>query len=149
VFVGDPATISKVDGAVFGIWNRSLEQGMLLRHFITRGAGKMPYFTMERISPLIGGRSWPARPTNGALMIAAAAAMNPAHLVIAGIDLYQHPAGRYPGDLFGSNAYSRVHTRSTDLAIIRLALAEYSGEVTIFGDSLREALTHADESHDD
>ena len=149
VFVGDAATISQVDGAMFGIWDRSLEQAMLLRHLITRGVGVMRYFTMERISPLIRDRVWPARPTNGALMIAAAAALNPARLIIAGIDLYQHPEGRYPGDLVGTNAYSRAHTRQTDLDIIRLALAGYRGEVTILGDALQAALTHAGEARHD
>jgi len=146
VFVGDAATISKVDGAVFGIWDRSLEQAMLLRHLVTRGMGAMPYVTMERTSPLIRDRVWPARPTNGALMIAAAAALNPDRLIIAGIDLYQHPEGRYPGDLVGTNAYSRAHTRQTDLDIMRLALAGYHGEVTILGDALQAALTHAGEA---
>ena len=149
VFVGDPATISKVDGVIFGIWNRSLDQGMLLRHLLTRGPGIMRHFTMERISPLIRDRAWPARPTNGALMVAAAAALNPARLIIAGIDLYQHPEGRYPGDLLATNAYSRVHARTTDLDIIRLALAGYHGEVTILGDSLQAALGHAGEARHD
>ena len=149
VFVGDPATLSKVDGAVFGIWNRSLEQGMLLRHLITRGVGIMRYVTMERISPLVRDRVWPARPTNGALMIAAAAALNPARLIIAGIDLYQHPEGRYPGDLLATNAYSRCHARTTDLDIIRLALAGYGGEVTILGDALKAAAADAGEARHD
>lgn len=149
VFVGDPATIHKIDGAVFGFWNRSLEQGMLLRHLLTRGPGIMRSFTMERISPLIRDRAWPARPTNGALMVAAAAAMNPARLIIAGIDLYRHPEGRYPGDLLGTNAYSRVHARTTDLEIMRMALARYSGEVTIMGGSLQEALARSGETHHD
>lgn len=146
VFVGDPATVSRIDGAVFGIWNRPLEQGMLLRHLLTRGPGMMRHFTMERISPLIRDHVWPARPTNGALMIAAAAALNPARLIVAGIDLYQHPEGRYPGDLLATNAYSRVHARTTDLAIIRLALAGYRGELTILGDSLQAALGLTDEA---
>ena len=149
VFVGDAATISKVDGAMFGIWDRSLEQAMLLRHLVTRGVGVMRYVTMERISPLIRDRVWPARPTNGALMIAAAAALNPARLIIAGIDLYQHPEGRYPGDLVGTNAYSRAHSRQTDLDIIRLALAGYHGEVTILGDALQAALAGAGEARHD
>ena len=144
VFVGDPATLHEIDGAIFGIWNRSLEQGMLLRHLISRGPGTMRYFTMERMSPLIRDHAWPARPTNGALMIAAAVALNPARLIIAGIDLYRHPEGRYPGDLVGTNAYSRAHTRTTDLAIIRMALAEYRGEVTILGDSLQDAIADVD-----
>ena len=140
VFVGDPRTIHKVHGAIFGIWNEALEQGMLLRHLVTRGPVRMRYFTMERLSPLVRDHDWPARPTNGALMIAAAAALNPERLIIAGVDLYLHAEGRYPGDLLGENIYCRAHTRETDLNLIRLALAEYRGELIILGDSLREAL---------
>ena len=149
VFVGDPATIHQVDGALFGIWNRALEQGMLLRHLVTGGPHTMRHFTMERICPLIRDHAWPARPTNGALMIAAAVALNPARLIIAGVDLYQHPEGRYPGDLLGTNAYSRVHARTTDLDIIRMALAGYHGEVTIVGDSLQAALAPPNETPHD
>ncbi len=62
VFVGDAATLHKVDAAVFVIWNRSLEQGMLLRHLLARGPGIMRYFTMERIAPVIRDRACPPGP---------------------------------------------------------------------------------------
>jgi hypothetical protein len=143
IFVGDPRTISKVRGAVFGLWDRALEDGMLLRHLVVRGLRPMCYFTMERISPLIRDREWPARPTNGALMVAAAVALRPDRLVIAGVDLYDDPAGRYPGDLMATNACGRAHTRATDLAIIRAALAEYHGERLVLGHTLRAALAEA------
>jgi 3-deoxy-D-manno-octulosonic-acid transferase len=145
VFVGDAATIYKVKGAVFGLWNVSLEYGMLLRHLTTRGPRRMEYFTMERTCPLVRDRQWPARPTNGALMIAAGAALAPERLIIAGVDLYLHPDGRYPGDLLGENQYGRPHTRDTDLDIIRAALADYKGEVLILSDALRTALNAKDE----
>lgn len=140
VFVGDAATLHRLSPRVFGLWNIRLEYGMLLRYLITHGPRRMEYFTMERISPLIRDRSWPARPSNGALMVAAAAALEPKRLTIAGIDLFRHPEGRYPGDARSLNEYSRVHTRGVDMAIIRLALADYRGELVIFGDTLRRAL---------
>jgi hypothetical protein len=140
VFVGDPVTLEKVDGAIFGIWNCDLERGMLLRHLRVRGLRTMRHFTMERTCPIIRDRDWPARPSNGALMVAAAAALEPDELMIAGIDLFKSPLGRYPGDPVGTNAYSRVHTRDTDVAVIREALGAYRGKVTIIGDALRDAL---------
>lgn len=145
VFVGDPATVHKVEHAVFGLWNTSLEYGMLLRHLITRGPVPMKYFTMQRISGIVRDHTWPARPTNGALMIAAAAALEPDRLIIGGVDLYLHPDGRYPGDLLGNNQYARAHSRDTDLAIIRSALAHYRGELVILSDLLRGALDAAGE----
>jgi hypothetical protein len=140
VFVGDPATVHKIKHAIFGLWNTPLEYGMLLRHLITRGPAPMKYFTMERISAVVRDQTWPARPTNGALMIAAGAALEPERLIIAGVDLYLHPDGRYPGDLLGNNQYARAHSRDTDLAIIRAALAQYRGELIILSDALRSAL---------
>ncbi len=140
VFVGDPVTVHKVDHAVFGLWNKSLEHGMLLRHLTRRGPVPMKYFTMERISPIVRDHTWPARPTNGALMIAAAAALHPERLIIGGIDLYLHPDGRYPGDLLGNNQYARTHSRDTDLAMIHSVLAQYRGELIILSDLLSSAL---------
>jgi hypothetical protein len=140
VFVGDPATISEVNGAIFGLWNCDLEQGMLLRHLWVRGLRTMRYVTMERLCPVIRDGNWPARPSNGALMVAAAAALHPDELTIAGIDLFASLEGRYPGDPVGTNAYSRVHTRDTDIAVIGAALAGFQGKVTIIGDALRDAL---------
>jgi hypothetical protein len=140
VFVGDPSTVHKVDSAIFGFWNTPLEYGMLLRRLITRGPVPMRYFTMDRISPIVRDQTWPARPTNGALMIAAGAALAPERLIIAGVDLYLHPEGRYPGDLQGNNQYAHAHSRDTDLAIIRAALAQYSGELIILSELLRSAL---------
>lgn len=140
VFVGDPLTLEKVEGAVVGIWNRELERGMRLRHLRVHGLRTMRYVTMERIAPIISDRRWPARPSNGALMVVLAAALQPEELTIAGIDLFSSPEGRYPGDSIGTNAYSRVHTRETDLAIMREALGTYRGHLTIIGETLREAL---------
>ncbi len=146
VFVGDADTIGKLDGVIFGLWNRALEQGMLLRHLRVHGLRPMRYVTMERSCAIIRDQHWPARPSNGALMIAAAAALQPDALCIAGIDLYQSPEGRYPGDPVGSNAYARTHRRETDLAIIGNALASYRGALTIVGDALRDHLR--DHLHD-
>jgi 3-deoxy-D-manno-octulosonic-acid transferase len=140
VFVGDPATVHRVHDTVFGIWNTPLEFGILLRHLITHGPMAMNYFTMDRISPIVRDHTWPARPTNGALMIAAGAALAPDRLIIAGIDLYLHPDGRYPGDLLSNNQYAAAHSRDTDLAIIRSSLAQYRGELVIISDLLRKAL---------
>lgn len=140
VFVGDARTLSEVEGVVYGVWNRRMEQGLLLRHLLVRGPSLMRYFTMDRISPLIRDRDWPDRPTNGAMMVAAAAALAPERLVIAGIDLYRHAGGRYPGERLAVNAYARAHSAETDLAIIRTALSTYRGDLTVLGDPLKRAM---------
>lgn len=107
-----------------------------------RRAGRMPpaYCVMVELPSPLGAQVWKLRPTNGALMVAAAAQLRPARLAIAGIDLYRHPAGKYPGEIAEANAYDAIHSRETDLAAIGLSLAHFQGEVTIIGDALRAAL---------
>lgn len=88
--------------------------------------------------------SWNPRdslmPSNGALMIAVAAALAPARLTISGMDLYSHAEGRYPGDKVAVDGYSREHSRTTDLEFIRKALASYRGEAEILSEALKEGL---------
>ena len=100
----------------------------------------MEYITLERLSPLIGNRTWPARPTNGALMIVTAARLAPERLIIGGMDLFQHPEGRYPGDKLSRNEPARSHSRNIDLEIIDIALRDYPGKLIILSDILRESL---------
>lgn len=140
VFVGDAATMTRIPAAIFGFWNVALERGMLLRRLATRGPAPIEFVTMERLSPIIRDREWPARPTNGALAVLTAAALQPQRLTVAGIDLFRHPDGRYPGDVLARNDYSHVHAMGTDLAIMRLALRDYRGELVVLSEILRREL---------
>jgi hypothetical protein len=88
----------------------------------------------------INERRWPARPTNGAVMIATAAVLEPARLVIAGMDLFQHPAGAYPGDPATANDYLLMHDRETELAIVEEALGRFRGAVTVLSEPLARGL---------
>jgi hypothetical protein len=132
--------MTRVDDAIFGFWNVPLERAMLLRRLATRGPRPVEFVTMERVSPVIADVVWPARPTNGALAVLAAAALAPERLIVAGIDLFRHPDGRYPGDVLARNDYSHVHEMETDLGIIELALREYRGELIVLSDILRAEL---------
>jgi hypothetical protein len=72
-------------------------------------------------------------------MLAAAVALSPQRLVIAGIDLFQHPDGSYPWAASGPNASSPGHSRETELEFILGLLSQYEGEVMIVGDILARA----------
>ncbi len=76
-------------------------------------------------------------------MIAAAVRLRPSRLIIAGVDLYLHPDGKYPGLSDEPNDYDAMHHRDVDLAFIRDALNRYEGRIEILSDQLRLAL----ESH--
>jgi len=119
-----------------------IEHAMLLRHLVTRGPAAMEYFTVER---LVARRS-PVRPSNGALAIVTAAALAPERLVIAGMDLFRHPDGRYPGDGRSRNEYATAHCLETELAIIDLALRDFRGDVVILSTILRDHLERYRES---
>lgn len=140
VFVGDAATMTRIPSCIFGFWNAPLERGMLLRRLATRGPRPIEFVTIERLSPIIRDGAWHARPTNGALAVLTAAALQPERLTVAGIDLFRHPDGRYPGDVLARNDYSHVHAMDTDLAIMRLALRDYRGELIVLSDELRREL---------
>lgn len=80
------------------------------------------------------------RPTNGALMVAAAARLRPSRLIIAGMDLYRHPDGKYPGLSGEPNQYDAEHDRDADVAFIGAALRQFDGETWILSDQLQSAL---------
>ena len=98
------------------------------------------YVFLDTFDPSLADLSGPMIPTNGALMIAVAAALDPERIVISGMDLYQHPQGRYPGDTAAQDGYSREHSAEIDLNLIRAALGGFAGEVIILSDNLRAAL---------
>jgi 3-deoxy-D-manno-octulosonic-acid transferase len=137
IFTGDRESLRHCPACLFGFRTIAEETSVLWHTFADR-RGRANYFTVERL-PLWVNRDWPARPTNGAAMIAVAAALAPRRLVIAGIDLFEHPAGRYPGQP-ADNRYAPMHDRDVELAILREALARFAGEVRIISPTLAEAL---------
>ncbi len=141
VFTADPDLPPPASRALIAFPTRRDANRILDLH---RRGGRLPrdgYCVMEELPSPLSARSWPLRPTNGALMIAAAAQLQPARLVIAGIDLYRHPAGKYPGAATEANDYDDIHSRENDLAAISAALAQYGGELVVIGDALRAAIT--------
>lgn len=109
---------------------------------IHRRAGGRPatWFSIPELAPDMAAVPRAAYPTNGALMIAVAAALEPARLVIAGIDLYDDPRGKYPGDSGEPNEYAAIHDVGVEIDFIRAALAGYRGALVILSDNLRAAL---------
>ena len=137
VFTGGQTTMLAVKSAILGLQDTVGEKAMLM----TRGPGMLmapiQYFVMNRLGSFLTDFDWDRhRPTNGAAMIAMAMALKPKRLVIAGVDLFQHPAGIYPGDKSTPNAYTPAHTLDKELAFMFLHLDRFAGEVEIIGDVL-------------
>jgi hypothetical protein len=140
VFTADPDLPPPQSDAILAFPTRSDAHGILHRYRRADRLRGQSYFVVPELESPLTGRIWPLRPTNGALMIATAAQLQPRRLVIAGIDLYQHPAGKYPGEAAEANDYDAIHSRDNDLDAIALALAVFPGEVLVIGDQLRAAL---------
>ncbi len=76
---------------------------------------RIRYGIVEALAPGFHARDKSgARMTNGAAMLALAVAMKPERLIIAGIDLYSHPSGAYPGTPETANAYAPAHDRELE-----------------------------------
>lgn len=68
-----------------------------------------------------------ARLTNGAAMLATAVALAPRRLIVAGVDLYSHPSGAYPGTPETANAYAPAHDAARERAHALAMLARQLG----------------------
>lgn len=139
VFTGSKATLALVKGPIFCLQSIKSEGRLLVTRFLQPLTGRMRYATVERFGLYLSEPRWHGvRPTNGAVMLAVAVALQPARLVISGIDLFSHPAGTYPGDTETPNAYTPGHNAASELALLLEALNLYKGELTILSPALRE-----------
>lgn len=141
VFVGDLRTTRELRCCVFGFRDIAWEREILLRHLLFGvNLDALEYFTIERVPCFLNDRRWPAHPTNGAVMIATAAGLEPERLTIAGIDLYRDPRRRYPWDRMADNDLPQMHSARVEAEVIGRALDDYPGEVVILSEPLQRAL---------
>ena len=135
VMVGHPRTMQRAGSCVFGFGRIEWERAMLIRHLLMLRLKPVEFFTLERVSSIVRPQDWHSRPTNGALMVVIAAALQPDEIILAGFDLFRHPDGRYPGDIHSQNEPAQVHDRDVDVEVIGRALEAYPGKVVILGTS--------------
>jgi 3-Deoxy-D-manno-octulosonic-acid transferase (kdotransferase) len=140
VFIGDPRTPNRLPTGIFGFRSREDANYVLLRQCLSLHLPRFRFFVFDDLPSPVADPSPAARPTNGAIMIAAAVALRPERLVIAGVDLYQHPLGRYPGGTGVVDGYNRVHDRNVEIAFISQALQGHSGDLSILSPTLNAAL---------
>jgi hypothetical protein len=140
VFLGDAQCLRVLDGCIFAFRTVEEETRLLTDRLLHAALKPVRYLTVERLPVSINERRWPSRPTNGAVMVATAAALEPMRLVVAGIDLFQHPSGAYPADAATANDYLLMHDRETELAVLDEALRRFRGEVTVLSEPLARRL---------
>ena len=124
VFTADPDLPPRRTPPIVAVPSRAAGLPILARHCLFLRPPHAGYVFCDELLEALGAEGG-AAPTNGAIMIAMAAALRPERLVIAGMDLYEHPAGRYPGDEVAADGYARQHSRNADIALIRAALAPF------------------------
>lgn len=138
VFTGGLPTLWKIRDAVFGLKTRNAEAKLAAIRILDPFAGQSRFFNVHDMTPELENFEWGAfRPTNGAAMVAAAVALKPSRLIVAGIDLFQHPAGSYPNDAEMENAYAPGHGRDAECRFLMQLFDTFRGELIIVGDVLR------------
>ena len=137
VFTASKAALGRLENVIFGFLTVESE-GRLSSYWLFRPVfRRLRYLAVERFGLFLTQGAWcEIRPTNGASMLATAVALQPRRLVIAGIDLFQHPAGSYPGDSKTANAYTPGHDAAKELSILLHALDLYRGEIVILSEAL-------------
>lgn len=139
VFTNSKATLTAVKGPIFGLHSIKSEARLLVTRFLQKVRGGTRYTTIERFGLHLSEPRWHGvRPTNGAVMLSTAVALQPERLVVAGIDLFSHPSGPYPGDSETPNAYTPGHNADSELALLLEALSLYTGELVILSPALKE-----------
>ncbi len=140
VFTGVKASMRKIKGAILGVLDTNTEKVLLMTRGLNALFGdKLSYFVIDKIKGSTHEMDWRGhRPTSGAIMLKAAVQLKPERLIIAGIDMFQHPSGSYPGDNTTANAYAPAHTYDKELGFILHCLEKFDGEIIIIGDVLSQ-----------
>jgi hypothetical protein len=138
VFTGGKPTMRSLSNTIFGFQTRDAEERFAVIRGFTLAFARARFFNANDMTENLRSFAWGTlRPTNGASMLAVAVALQPTRLIVAGIDLFQHQSGSYPGDKATPNAYSPGHSRDTELAFLLNLFSAYDGELSIVGDVLR------------
>lgn len=136
IFTGKKDTLSACRfPAIFAFQTRQAAARIMLRSIHL--ARRIRYCTAEQLGCIDFAAFAPYKPTNGAVMIAVAAALRPRRLIVAGMDLFSDPRGAYAGATDTPNAYAVAHDREVEANAILEILAAFSGEVVIIGDVLK------------
>jgi len=138
VFTGSTDTVRQIERPIVGVSMIRHEGRLLLTGLTRRSFRRFRFLTVERLGVLVPQASWgESVPTNGAFMLATAVALCPERIIVAGMDLFRHRGGAYPGDTSTPNAYTPRHEADLEERVLLATLSAHRGEVVIIGDVLR------------
>lgn len=140
VFTADPDLPPLRNRAVIVFPTAVAGAQILIRQAMAARIPRAGYMFLDELEPPPCDLRGAIIPTNGALMVAMAVALEPARIVIAGMDMYRHPQGRYPGAGAAIDGYAREHSPGLDLMLVGSALRQFKGEIINLSDNLRAAL---------
>lgn len=141
VFTGLRAAMRALKEPIIGVSHEGVERMLLAQRALTPVSGRLKYFVHQHLAGIAPmPQSELHRPTSGAHLVSTAVGLKPERLVIAGIDMFQHKEGAYPGKSAHGNAYTPAHSYEHDLACILATLEGFDGELVVFGDVLRDIL---------
>lgn len=142
LFAGVKRSMRAAGPTLVGVASRRKEEALLGSRLLTPWRGRLSYVVVEDIADLGSSLQGHPRPTTGAVMLAAAVALAPRRLIVAGMDMFADKAGAYPGRTTAVNAYTAAHDRQTDEGFIRAHLARYEGEIMTLSPAFSE-LAHS------
>lgn len=150
VFCGSAAAMKdkRLSNAIVGAGDATAERRLLkermfypqrwpLSYFATNEMERFTVAFYEKLSTRTEQRfpiDW--YPTNGARMLAVAAALKPDRLIVAGIDLFAHPRGAYAGRTNVPNSYAAQHDRDLECEFIFSVFDQFDGELIILSEVL-------------
>ena len=142
LFAGVKRSMRAAGPTLVGVASRRKEEALLGARLLTPWRGRLSYVVVEDIADLGTSLQGHPRPTTGAVMLAAAIALAPRRLIVAGMDMFADKAGAYPGRTTAVNAYTAAHDRQTDERFIRTHLARFEGEIVTLSPAFAE-LAHS------
>lgn len=133
VFAGVKRSMRQLGKTLLGVATPRKQAALLACRLFEPWHGKCCYCVVQEIVPdMIIPFDAKLKPTTGAYMLAAAVALQPSRILVAGMDLFAHPQGAYPDGACVPNAYAASHDCDVDVAFIRACLLKYRGELTSF-----------------
>ncbi len=123
-FSGTAETAKRLPRAIILAQDEKTAGRMVLEWAWRGGFRRLKFGVVADLAPgFVGTFSDGARLTNGAAMLATAIALRPKRLIVAGIDLYSHPEGAYPGAAEIWNDYAPAHDAARERAFALTMLA--------------------------
>ncbi len=140
VFTGGRDVMENLQSVILGLQTDHAEIRLAKGRALAPSRKGAVFFRADETAPALRAHDWGAfRPSNGAAMIATAVALQPGKLVVAGIDLFRHPQGAYPGDPSTPNAFVTAHDADAEAEFLLDQFAAYRGELVILSPVLDAA----------